>query len=151
MINVKGDLLYVVRGIICHQVNTRGVMGAGLALGLKRQWPQVYDDYLKAYQSNHLSLGSVVFTNIVQNNPNLQVVSMCAQEKYGRDKVCYTDYGAFRECLKKIKIWHTAIADGTLPIYFPKGIGCGLAGGDWNVVKPLIEMKFPNAIIMEKV
>ena len=31
--------------IICHQVNCKGVMGAGLAKQIRDKWPDVYDRY----------------------------------------------------------------------------------------------------------
>lgn len=31
---------------ICQQVNCRGVMGAGLALKIRRKWPVVYQQYV---------------------------------------------------------------------------------------------------------
>jgi O-acetyl-ADP-ribose deacetylase (regulator of RNase III) len=42
---INGDLLNVKEGIICHQVNTYGIMGAGLALSLKNKFPNVYKQY----------------------------------------------------------------------------------------------------------
>ena len=33
---------------------------------------------------------------------------------------------------------------GLKTVAFPWGIGCGLAGGDWNIVKPMIENVFEN-------
>jgi len=33
-----------------------------------------------------------------------------------------------------------------LPVYAPWMFGCGLAGGDWSVVKPLIESLCPKVI-----
>lgn len=41
--------------IICHQVNCKGVMGAGLAKQIRDKWPDVYDRYrLIAPASLHL-------------------------------------------------------------------------------------------------
>lgn len=151
MIEIKGDITFVTHGIICQQVNTKGVMGAGLAFQLKTKWPVIYADYDLAYRRQELRLGSVVYTNIVQKDFKLQVASLCAQLDYGNVKgMRYTSYKAFAECLEKLVIWHAACLQGKLPVYFPYKIGCGLAGGEWAVVKPLIEEHFPNAIIIKK-
>ena len=34
--------------IICHQVNCKGVMGAGLAKQIRDKWPVVFDEYKTA-------------------------------------------------------------------------------------------------------
>ena len=40
---VKGDLLSSDVKIRCHQVNCRGVMGAGLALQVKQKYPEAFE------------------------------------------------------------------------------------------------------------
>ena len=42
---IEGDLLDITDGAICHQVNTRGVMGAGIAKLIAEKWPVVFRDY----------------------------------------------------------------------------------------------------------
>ena len=51
------DLLKIDNGIICHQVNAMGKMGAGIALSIRKKWPVVYNDYMIAYKNNQLQLG----------------------------------------------------------------------------------------------
>lgn len=41
----QSNLLDIKSGIICHQVNCIGVMGAGLALKIRNKWPIVYKKY----------------------------------------------------------------------------------------------------------
>ena len=150
MIHIRGNILHVTRGIICHQVNAKGVMSSSLALRIKQKWPAVFTDYSLQHREKCLTVGTIIFTNIIPGDYKLQVASMCAQHDYGTgyNKV-YIDYEAFEECLKKLQRWHTSCIGGKLPIYFPFKIGCGLAGGDWTVIQPMIEKYFPNAIIMK--
>lgn len=63
------------------------------------------------------------------------VFNMFAQDRYGYDGHCYTDYSAFARCLYEIA---KNVAAGET-IAMPYNIGCGLAGGDWNTVYGLIE------------
>ena len=42
---IKGDLLSSDVKIRCHQVNCRGVMGAGLALQVKQKYPEAFEQY----------------------------------------------------------------------------------------------------------
>ena len=39
------NLLNIRSGVICHQVNCIGAMGAGLALQIRNKWPIVYEKY----------------------------------------------------------------------------------------------------------
>ncbi len=151
MIEIKGDVTYVTYGIVVHQVNIKGVMGAGVALQIRSAWPAVYDDYDLAYRRQELRLGEVLHTNVIAKDFKLQVASLCAQSDYGCvEGVRYTSYKAFRECLEKLVTWHASCLQGKLPVYFPYEIGCGIAGGEWVIIEPLIEEYFPNAIIVKK-
>lgn len=134
---VMGDILDVQPGIICHQVNCQGVMGSGLARQIREQWPQTYLDYRSAFEKGLLSLGSVITSEV---SPGLYVAHMCGQDRYGRGKV-YTDYPALVTCFGAV------LASGK-QVYIPYGIGCGLAGGDWDIVSAAIDMYLPDAIIV---
>ena len=63
---------------------------------------------------------------------------MYAQFNYGRG-VLQTDYSAFRRAFKSVitNAWHSGL--GKVKIGLPYGIGCGLAGGDWEIVRMIIE------------
>ena len=138
------DILNVKHGIICHQVNCKGKMGAGLALDIRKKWPIVYKDYMNAFKEGELFLGNVILSTIIE--VNLYVVNLCGQYYYGR-KGNYTTYTAIRSGLEKIKKF--SIYRG-LTVYIPKNMGCGLAGGDWSIVYKIIEEEIPNAIIVRK-
>lgn len=117
--------------IFCHQVNCQRVMGAGLARQIRNKYPEVYNEYVKADQD----LGHIlpVFTH-----DGRICINMFAQDKYGMDKQ-YTDYFAFKRCLRSIKeflkIHHVK---REIPVAFPYGIGCGLAGGEWRAIFSLL-------------
>lgn len=127
------DILAVEEGIIAHQVNLQGVMGAGLAKQIRLKYPEVYQSYSYWCKSGKLTLGSNQYLKV---SDGLWICNMAAQKSYGRDKR-YTNYDALRLCLRELNA--TA---GSLPVYLPYGIGCGLAGGDWGVVLPMIETVF---------
>lgn len=133
MINVvTGNLLKSDCGMICHQVNARGVMGAGIAKQIRETYPNHYDDYMQRHRNGMLTLGSLV---VSEQNGKI-IVGLIAQQNYGRGEL-YTDYQAFSTCLTTL-----GIAIKTLKINkigLPYGIGCGLAGGDWSVMYGLID------------
>ena len=136
----KGSVLDVTEGIICHQVNCKGVMGAGLAKAIRERWPAVYTDYMNAFKVDRLRLGVVIWTQVADK---LYVASLCGQDGYGRDKdIRYTNYDALRACL-------LVVASADMPVTIPKGMGCTLANGDWDVVSQIIAETIPDAVIAE--
>lgn len=119
---------------ICQQVNCRGAMGAGLAMQIRSQWPVVYRRYLGlCYGGDGNKLGTY---QEVLVEPKLYIVNLFGQNGYGRSER-QTNYAAlaaalfslFRDCAQK---------NQDVTIRLPYGLGCGLAGGDWNTVLAII-------------
>ena len=135
---VCSDLLTVSADYIAHQVNCRGVMGAGLALALRRTNPKMfalYQQHCRQYSPLDLLGKSFICDNII---------SVFGQLNYGRDKsVVYTDYSALRQAFSAI---HKRLPIEK-SIAFPFGFGCGLANGDWNIIKQLIVDCFPERTV----
>ena len=129
---IDGDLFSTGAKYICHQVNCKGKMGSGVAKQVKSLYPKAYEIYAKACKEyNGDLLGKIQICRIGDKS----IVNMFAQDRYGYDGAQYTNYTAFEYCLNKLK---THIPAGET-IAMPYKIGCGLAGGDWNVVYGLIE------------
>jgi O-acetyl-ADP-ribose deacetylase (regulator of RNase III) len=133
------NILDVTDGIICQQVNCKGVMGAGLALQIRNKYPTVYDAYRKYYKKGLLDLG-VVF--MVPVSSTLIVANLCGQYGYGRDKQ-YTDYYALMDCFSFLQTSRRG-----KNIYIPYKMGCRLGGGDWKKVNHIIKQYLPDAIIV---
>lgn len=134
---VEGNILAAKEDIIGHQVNGRFVMGSGLAWQIRNKYPKAYEEYLdlKPYAARMSMLGRV---QLVEINKERYVANIFGQQGYGRDKQ-YTDYEALENGLSKLKV---VAMENELSIALPHGIGCGLAGGDWEVVYETIERVF---------
>lgn len=147
---INGNILDVTEGIIVHQVNCKGVMGAGLAKQIRNKYPVVYTKYREFINGADPTslLGKHQITRVTNT---LIVLNIFGQLNYGTSTM-QTDYAAFENALstfsnlyklsEKVNTKHS-------PIYFPYGIGCGLAGGDWNIISKLIDKYFPEAIIVK--
>lgn len=61
---VHGNLLDIESGIIAHQVNCKGVMGAGLAKQIRLKYPIVYQAYIEWYCANILRPGLTQFVTV---------------------------------------------------------------------------------------
>lgn len=119
----KGNILEATETIICHQVNCRGVMGAGLANQIRRNYPQVYKAY-KKYASPEC-LGKV---QLVPINSKQCIANIFGQLNYGT-KTVQTDYKAIARAF--------SVLNNRFPgcsVAIPYKMGCGLAGGDWNTM-----------------
>lgn len=153
----EGDLIKSHCDIICHQVNCQGVMGAGIAKQIKETYPDVFDWYRDQYKSGNNKLGNIDFVHTFSDEfistdiyipTDRFVVNMYAQDEYANRNICNTNYEAFRECCKKIKTKLKNVSkifgkkESDYIIGFPYNIGCGLAGGDWNIVSKILEEEF---------
>lgn len=137
----KGDLLKSKCNIICHQVNCQGVMGSGIAKQIRELYPKVYEEYKKFVQET----GSSGCYGMVQLSPigqNYYIANIFTQYNFLPRTINHTNYALFRLACQNLKK-HLRLNELTYyKIGFPDHIGCGLAGGDWDIVKEIIEEEF---------
>lgn len=145
---IKKDILTIDSGIICHQVNCMGVMGAGIARSIKEKYPRVYDCYRTNCQVSDRStlLGQI---NVVRAEEsalcNLYVANIYGQLFYGRAvKQLYTNYLAVDTAFASLS---EHLKAHIMQVYIPDKMGCGLAGGNWGNYSSIIEKHIPNAIV----
>lgn len=143
MNQVEGNLFDFTDGIIAHQVNCQGVMGAGLAKQIADRWPSTLADYQEWCDTVADPLGHMIYSHVGRTRGTVYVAHLFGQRGYGRGR--QTHYGALASALGKLRRSNTADA---LPVYIPHGLGCGLAGGDWDVVSELIETLVPEATVV---
>lgn len=129
---------------IVQQVNCKGVMGAGLAKQIRAKWPGIYAPYAEVCrQKGAKALGMMLPYLTSDNGP---VICNCfAQDGYGRDRQ-YTSYEHLKESLCQVKAYVEGrlkeVPKASASIRIPYGLGCGLAGGDWNVVYGILNEVF---------
>lgn len=140
IVYTEGNLLDIKSGIICHQVNHKGVAGSGLAKQIREKYPEFMTEYLRICKQPYKYIreyGTVAWYDI---NESFTVASIFGQEDYGYDADrVYTDYYALKFGLQTVM---RRSAFEKLNVYIPHGIGCGLAHGDWSLVKGIIEQVF---------
>ena len=133
MIIVKRDILSVTNGVIVHQVNCQSRIGAGVSGAIIKRYPIVESAYHSKFQN--ASPSSVFGTwQPVQVSESLIVVNAFAQFFYGnaaKTKRVYTDEDKLVKILTDVCNKYSEYEE----IWIPYGIGCGLAGGNWeNIV-----------------
>lgn len=146
---VKGDILDAHYGIIGHQVNCQLIMGAGLAKQIKVKYPQVFERYaaMKVVKKTN-RLGKCQMVEVIP--AKLYVANLFAQFDIVPRGMLHTDYTALGISLRNLNRWRTMSIEKPqdFPIYLPKGLGCGLGGGDWRIVEGIIHDAIPDAIIV---
>ncbi len=120
--------------IIAHVCNDRGGWGKGFVVAISRRWPEPEAAYRAWYAGQQgFSLGEVQF---IQVEHDIWVANMLGQEGMGvRNGVPPIRYEAVKTCLGKVADKTVELAAS---VHMPR-IGCGLAGGDWSVIEPIIE------------
>ncbi len=121
--------------IIAHICNDHGGWGKGFVLAVSKRWPEpeaAYREWHKVRSKNDFGLGVI---QLVQVEPYIWVANMVAQRgmKTGSQGPPIR-YEAVRACLTKL----AAEAQGLGACVHMPRIGCGLAGGRWEQVEPII-------------
>lgn len=138
---IDGNLFDSKANIICHQTNTHGIMGSGVAAEVKKRYPKVFNSYREDFENGLLKLGYVNFTTAKQNQV---IANMCGQDKFGYDGKQYTNYNALQKCLNRVLAFAINEYDIKPTIAFPYLMSCYRGGGDWNIVYKMIENTFKD-------
>ena len=128
--------------LICHVCNDLGGWGKGFVLAVSRRWPEPEAEY-RAWASTGraggFGLGAV---QCVQCEPLIWVANMVGQRGIKRGSSgSPIRYDALAQCLRHVAV--KAVELGA-SVHMPR-IGCGLAGGTWDVVGPLVEAELVAA------
>lgn len=120
--------------MIVHICNDVGGWGAGFVLAISKKWtlPETkYREWFRKPDEN--LLGKVQFVDV---EPDICIANMIAQHnvhKKGTPRGVYIRYKALETALLTVANYRKDVT-----IHMPR-IGCGLAGGKWEKIEPLIE------------
>jgi len=132
-------------GILCHQVNRLGVMGAGIAKQIARAWPPVLESYkaiVKKAPMGHLHLHMVEGAR--ERSHPVYIANLFAQDGIGGGDNGSTDEWALKRALEKLALM--PMVEGGIAVYAPYRMSCGHGRGDWNRVRPLVEAIIPQVL-----
>lgn len=130
MRELLGDLFTSDAPALGHGVNTRGIMGAGIALQFKNRYPEMHEAYVKLCNMELFRPGTTFV--YAPKDGSRYVYNMASQEFPGAD--------ARLELLEEAATLagEDAVFRGFDRIAIPR-IGCGIGGLDWTDVVPLLE------------
>lgn len=136
---LKGDATQPLGGgnrIIVHICNDIGGWGHGFVVAISKRWKepeQMYRRWYAAQKGKDIPLGEI---QLVQVEKDVWVCNMVAQHRIGpTDGIAPVRYEAIKDGLGQLA--RTAQHLGA-SIHMPR-IGCGLGGGVWDCVEPIIE------------
>lgn len=116
--------------IIAHICNDIGKWGKGFVLAISKRWPRVE----AAYRGTAFLWRGT--TQIVEVEDDIIVANMIAQKGiYKENGVPPIRYEKLRGALSQV---HDLAKDRGASVHMPR-IGCGLAGGKWDVVSKIIQ------------
>ena len=131
---INGDLIKLAKSfefdVIAHGANCFKTMSAGIALQIKRAFP---DAYLKDKNDKRTALqrwGDLTSAKYIIETDSIYVYNLYTQYNTGPD----LDYTALELSLKKLA---KQLKPNT-KIGLPQ-IGCGIGGGNWLKVKEIIQ------------
>ncbi|MFI6011028.1 macro domain-containing protein [Streptomyces sp. NPDC051243] len=135
---IRGDATVPsVKGVkvIAHVCNDIGGWGKGFVLAISRRWPEPEKSYRAWHReraANDFGLGAVQF---VQVEPYVWVANMVGQRGIRTgSKGAPVRYQAIDAALERLG---QKAAELGASVHMPR-IGCGLAGGKWSRIEPLI-------------
>lgn len=134
---LKGDAL-TPRGddprILVHVVNNRSkTWGGGFARHVAKSYPDAQKDFrVWANIEGNQVLGQA---HVYGHADRMRLISMVAQRGFGQSSEPRISYPALEECLHAVRVAAEAI---NATVHMPR-IGCGQAGGNWDVVSELID------------
>ena len=123
--------------IIAHCCNDIGQFGAGFVVPLERRYMGLKQAYKSYIQNTANPIGSVFLFQI--NSTNLWIANIIGQHDiFPIDGIPPIRYDALKEgFIKTIDTFKSECIHFHLP-----RLGCGLAGGDWNVVENMLNEMF---------
>lgn len=137
IIEVNADLLDYPLDGLCHSANCFHTFGAGIAYSIRQKYPEAYAADLKfTRRGDSGKLGKFSFAKTYDEK---YVYNLYGQYSMGGWKR-QTNYEALANALTGVK--EHAINNLVKRLGFPKNMGCALGGGDWRVVRALIESVF---------
>ncbi|WP_245724595.1 macro domain-containing protein [Micromonospora citrea] len=121
--------------VVAHVCNDVGGWGKGFVLAVSKRWPQPerdYRDWHRHRAGNDFALGAI---RLVRVAPDLCVANMVGQRgtRTGSNGPPIR-YDAVERCLTSLADHAQALGAS---VHMPR-IGCGLAGGTWTRMEPII-------------
>ena len=143
MKTIKGDLVKLAAeghfNVVIHGCNCWNSMGAGIALQLAKRFPQVrtVDELTNPGDPKKLGNASIAAVRGDYDDAILVVNAYTQFNTATKPGECVVDYDAIYKVFNTV-VYNIACMSKDIRIGIPM-IGAGLAGGNWSLIKLIIE------------
>jgi O-acetyl-ADP-ribose deacetylase (regulator of RNase III) len=126
---LEGDILKAKTQVVVNTVNCEGVMGKGLALQFKKNFPDMFAEYKQKCKEGKISIGKL---DLYKSPFRYWILNFPTKDRWRKpSKLDYIEKG-LNEFANKYREW------GITSIAFPR-LGCQQGGLNWVDVKPLMK------------
>jgi O-acetyl-ADP-ribose deacetylase (regulator of RNase III) len=132
-----GNILEADTQALINTVNTKGVMGRGIALQFKKAFPDVYKIYKADCDNNRVHVGRMHIVKRSEADRYQFIINFPTKDDWRKpSKIEYIKEGltSLIKVIQQYKIQSVAIP----------ALGCGQGGLNWDDVLPLIRIAFEN-------
>ncbi|MGH9799305.1 MAG: type II toxin-antitoxin system antitoxin DNA ADP-ribosyl glycohydrolase DarG, partial [Blastocatellia bacterium] len=131
----QGDILHADAEALVNTVNCVGIMGRGIALQFRKEFPENYTAYKVACDRQELQPGKMFVFDLNRLQHPRFIINFPTKRHWknnSRIEDIQSGLQTLVEEVRQLKIQSIAIPP----------LGCGLGGLNWNEVRPLIEQAF---------
>lgn len=134
--------------IIVHCCNDVGAWGAGFVVALSKRWPRPEEEYRRWFEQSGADgfkklLGAVQLVPVEKDVWVANIIGQVGLRK-GLDGSIPVRYEAIAAGFDRITDFARERPELGVSAHMPR-IGCGLAGGSWDEVGPLVEKHLVKA------
>jgi O-acetyl-ADP-ribose deacetylase (regulator of RNase III) len=139
---IDADLLEYPLGSFGQFCNCQCVQAAGIALRIRQKYPEAFEADLRTKPGDRTKMGT--FSYAVTENGKY-IINCYTQFGYGYGSR-YTSYDAVCCSLEKVEKF---LQDKQINTFgLPRNAGCRLGGGNYTIVKAIIESIFANSSVV---
>lgn len=128
--------------IIVHICNDVGAWGAGFVLAINRRWREPerrYHDWARGLGGATFALGEVQFVHVESELVVANLIGQQGLRRSGNEHPVRVD--AIARGLRTVAVRARELGAS---VHMPR-IGCGLAGGTWKEIGPIVERELCRA------
>ena len=135
---ITGNLLDFPDGIdvAVHQANCQNIMGGGIAAQVRERYPEVYKADTEAHKEGLALLGFFSGCEL-RSDPSKIVLNLYGQDRIGEGRQTNSE-GLYTALDRAFSL--ATSTKNPRHIGIPYLMGCGLAGGDWKIVRAMIDV-----------
>ena len=144
---------------IAHSCNCQNVMGGGIAKQIKDRYPQAFEADHERWSDEYNDGGNwrcqigdyskAVIETQWTHLPHATIYNLYTQSGYSTSKreVNYEYFWKAMKAMQEDLLFNQHELNVRQVVGVPYGISCGLAGGNWKIIKAIIEDIFLDSMI----